>query len=866
MINLRSSFNLLPIDYSRENRIQNRGLLNFNKCYITNCVFFLIFEEYQYRMRKLFWTCAFCLIVFWSNGQDTSRQLAAVRTSLPIKIDGDLNDDAWKFASIATGFIEMRPSFGKLEDEKNRTEVYLLYDDNAIYLGGLCRETSRDSIATELLGRDRIGVNDFIGIILDTYQDKINGLGFYVTPLGEQFDLKYSLGFEDDGWSSVYQTHTKITNEGWTFEMRIPYSAIRFSKINIQNWGINFIRRRAKSGQQFSWNPIDPAKFGFMNQAGILTNIENIKPPLRLSFSPYFSTYINHNPDAIGKKWGTAFNGGMDVKFGISKGFTLDMTLIPDFGQVQSDNQVLNLTPFEVRFEEKRSFFTEGTELFNKGNFFYSRRVGGMPIHYYDVTNRLASNETIIKNPTETKLINATKISGRTPKNLGIGFFNAITRPEYAIVEDENKFQRKIETNPLTNYNVFVLDQTMKNNSSVTFVNTNTWRSGKDYDANVMAGMWDLYDNQVKWNFWGHIANSRLMGYSAPGKTLSGYYYNLFFGKFKGAFNFEVHRFMADDKYDQRDMGYFRNNNYLDHGFWIWYKWLKPKGFYNNMYLNIRGNYSQMLKPRQYQYVDLNIRLNGQFKNLWSGGLITELYANQQDFYESRVPGKMVRMPGYWTAGFFLNSNQTKKYSAGIEFMHGVSSRYNSNGTDFNIHNNYRFNDKLGMGLSINTGFAKRDVGFAYIPAVDSVVFGLRDRHTVENIFNAKYNFNNKMGITFRARHYWSKVHYTRFFDLQNDGNLRDKNISSVNQNPDNNANFFNIDMIYTWEFAAGSFINIAWKTNTEQYDQMVHYKYYPNLRNTINDPQQNSFSVKVIYYLDYLTLKGKRKRGVSSE
>ena len=165
--------------------------------------------------------------------------------------------------------------------------------------------------------------------------------------------------------------------------------------------------------------------------------MQDIKPPIRLQFSPYLSTYLNHDgtaPPGVNKTT-TSINGGMDVKYGINQAFTLDMTLIPDFGQVQSDNRVLNLTPFEQRFNENRTFFTEGTELFNKGNLFYSRRIGGEPVHYNEAGNICSQGEVIVKNPAQSKLINATKISGRTQKGLGIGVLNAITKPQYATVE-----------------------------------------------------------------------------------------------------------------------------------------------------------------------------------------------------------------------------------------------------------------------------------------------------------------------------------------------------------------------------------------------------------------------------------------------
>lgn len=788
------------------------------------------------------------------------KQVPAVRTAIPVKIDGELNDETWKTAPLVTDFVEQRPTFGRLEDDNAKTQVYLLYDDNAVYFGGILREP-KDSISKELAGRDNVGVNDFVGIIFDTYLDRINGLGFFVTPLGEQFDVKYSIGMgnEDASWNAVYQTHAKITSEGWQFEMRIPYAAIRFSKEKIQNWGIHILRRRAKSGRQVSWSPIDPTKFGLMNQAGVWTNIENIKPPIRLSFSPYLSTYLIRNPNN-GSRWETSVNGGMDVKYGLSDGFTMDMTLIPDFGQVQSDNQVLNLTPFEVRFNENRSFFNEGTELFNKGNLFYSRRVGGVPLHYGDVYAQIGPDEKIVKNPVEAKLINATKISGRTAKKLGIGFFNAVTKAQYATVENSSKEQYKVETSPLTNYNVIVFDQAMKNNSSVSITNTNVWRSGQDYDANVTAINWDLYDKNVDWNVWGQVTHSRLIGREAPGQTTKGYHYNAFLGKFKGRFNFDIHRFFADDKYDQRDMGYFTNNNYLTHGFYAGYKWIKPKSFYNNIYLNLNANYSEMYKPRRFQYLQINGNVNGQLKNLWNVGVNFSVRPEQQDFYEPRIPGKKVKLPGSFMQGFWINTNQAKKYFASVEAYYRPSREYKSRSLELYLSNNYRFNSKFSVGISTFAQFNDRNFGFAYVLNGDQSVFGLRNQRTVENVVFTKYNFTNKMGLTFRLRHYWSKVDYTEFFDLQDDGYVSPTTLAP-GRNPDNNVNFFNIDMNYTWQIAAGSFVNVGWKTAAQQFDQLVQEKYYSNLRSTLRVPQETNFSVKVIYFLDYLDIRGAGKK-----
>ncbi|HET6769731.1 MAG TPA: DUF5916 domain-containing protein, partial [Chitinophagaceae bacterium] len=315
------------------------------------------------------------------------KELPAKRTTQAVKIDGLLNDAAWKDAPLMTNLVEFRPKMGAVEAYDVRTEAYLLYDDEGIYFGGFCHERTKDSIARELAGRDGFGANDYVGIIFDTYYDKLNGFEYFVTPLNEQWDSKMSPGGNNGGedftWNAVWKSGAVIHDNGWSFEMFIPYSAIRFGKKEVQNWGMNITRRRRKTEQQSTWNPVDINVNGFLTQEGLWTGITNIKPPLRLQFSPYFSVYANHYPyNKPGlENTTTSFNGGMDVKYGINQAFTLDATLIPDFGQVQSDNQVLNLTPFEVKYNEYRPFFTEGTELFNKGNLFYSRRIGGTPIH-----------------------------------------------------------------------------------------------------------------------------------------------------------------------------------------------------------------------------------------------------------------------------------------------------------------------------------------------------------------------------------------------------------------------------------------------------------------------------------------------------
>lgn len=809
-------------------------------------------------MNKTYTILLFLLVSKFAFTQSVlpSKQLIATRTTAKIKIDADIKEDAWKTATMATDFVEWRPSFGKKENVNNRTEIYLLYDDNAFYIAGFCHEEKTDSISKELVGRDVVGVNDFVGVMFDTYNDKINGFGYYITPLGEQFDAKYSYNGEDGSWNSVFESSAKIVSGGWTFEMKIPYAAIRFVAKPNQTWGINITRKRNKSGQQFFWNPVDPQIGGsFLAQFGLLKEINNIKPPVRLSFSPYISVNTSHYPynNPNQKNLQTNINGGMDVKYGINQAFTLDMTLVPDFGQVQSDNKVLNLSPFEIKYDEYRSFFTEGTELFNKGDLFYSRRIGGFPINFGNSFNNLQNTDSITKNPIETKIINATKISGRTSKGLGIGFLNALTAPQYATILDKNKnTNREVETSPLTNYNIFVLDQTLKNNSSISFINTNVLRTGNTYNANVSAGLWDFYDKKNMWNFSGKIGVSNLLGYEALGKNYTGYTHNVNFGKTSGRFNFNLWQDLASKKFNPSDMGYYTNSNYIDNGLWMGYKWLQPGKWYNRINFNFNVRHSARLLPYDYQNWNINTNINGQFKNLWNGGINVYINPQSNDFYEPRRDNYVFIRPKSWGMGFWINTNQAKKYFSSFSIYTAQRPTIKGFGYEATLYNQFRFNKKLTVSLNNYLDITNNGKGYALFDTIAKApVVGLRQRVTLENTLNLKYNFSNKMGLNFRVRHYWSKVDYEDYKELHKDGSETD---IVPYKSGAANLNLFNVDMIYTWQFALGSFITINWKDNT--YQDKLEPTYFKNLSNTLAAPQSNNFSVKMIYFLDYLSLK----------
>jgi hypothetical protein len=822
-------------------------------------------------------TIGLLLLVFALSASAQSkipqRKISIVKTTAKFKIDGVIDEPAWKTGALADKFTALRPVAFKPESQDNATEVYFLYDNEGIYVGGYLHEKNKDSIAMELKGRDGFGNNDFAGVIFDTYNDKLNGFEYFVTPLGEQWDAKVSPSqnnSEDFSWNAVWQSNAKVHADGWSFEMFIPYSAIRFGKKAVQDWGMNFVRKRRKSDEQLFWQSIDPNVNGFLTQSGILSGFENIKPPLRLQFSPYFSSYVNHE-DATSSKPANnkAFaNGGMDVKYGINQAFTLDMTLIPDFGQAQTDNRVLNLSPFEVRFNENRTFFTEGTELFNKGNLFYSRRIGRVgekTLHYYDVEYGTdTTNFRIAKNPDQAKLINATKISGRTQKGLGIGILNAITNSQFARVENKNTGEiQKIETEPFTNYNVFVLDQTLKNNSSVSLVNTNMLRNGSERDANVTAALFDLNDKKNMWNLGGNVSVS-MINEKGPGKNQTGYAHGLYFGKTSGRFGFRVYQDLYDAKYNKSDMGFFTNNNFLEHGLWAGYNWLKPKEkqWYNQMRINYNMWHSKLVTPmdafkgkdRMYQNFGINVNASAQTKKLWWFGFLVSVNARSNDFYEPRMPGRVFRNKGNVGGNIWYESNFGKKFYWTASLFGRTGGVFNYFYKEISITARQQFSSKFTIDNNIIISNNRNSTGWADTNG-DTVIFARREVNTVEDVMNFKYSFNNKMGVTLRLRHYWSKVDPKQFYELNKEGDLETPGLP-YNENRNQNYNFLSADMVYNWQFAQGSFFSVVWKDIGESFTRSFEKNYITNLGRTVEGNQFNSLSVRMIYFLDYLTAK----------
>jgi len=790
----------------------------------------------------------------------TGRKVNAVRTDQRIRTDGLLDEEAWLQANVAGDFIMYNPYNGIAS--KYSTEVRVLYDDEALYLGAMMYDDSPDSIFTELGARDDDNINsDNFYVEISPFNDGLNGEVFKVTASGVQIDNKLSTGDSwerEDTWDAVWESRTAILENGWSAEIRIPYSALRFSKGAAQMWGINFWREVRRDRETSSWSFVTKEYGSTITHMGELGGLGDITPPLRLSLVPYVSGYIEKMSDEPGVN--TSYNGGLDLKLGLSESFTLDATLIPDFGQVQSDDHVLNLTPYEVKYNENRPFFMEGTELFKRGNIFYSRRIGGVPHLIGDVYDQLLDDEYVSDNPAEAGLINATKVSGRTRNGLGVGVFNAITNNVYAEVKDSVTGEtRKILTEPLTNYNMIVFDQNLKNNSYVSLANTNVIRNAEK-DENFYTGNVTSFETLVKTKdqLYSAAATANLSQKYFTDSTELGHAFSFNAGKTGGVFRTDYNLSLMSDTYDPNDMGYIMRNNELEHSVDFSYNVFEPKGNLMMQSYSLDFSYEQLYKPRAFTASAVELGSMIVFMNYWSlsvDAIVTPWGEN--DYFEPRTDDMSMyyfRSPGIMI-GVRGDTDMSKKLYAEVNAEYGInSSEYDQRGYEWSAQLSYRISRKFSIDYSFEMERLVNDIGYVGNGVGDEIFFGKRGVSTIEHTLSGAFIFTANSYLSLRGRYYWSKADYDGdYFLLLDDGTLEP---SAYGGTSDLNTNFLNIDMVYTWRFAPGSELSIVWKNAIRSFSDYIIENPADNFRDMLGQPQSNSISLKILYYLDFQNFK----------
>jgi hypothetical protein len=404
-----------------------------------------------------------------AGAQQAAAGPAAPRTARAVRVagaapavDGRLDDAAWAQADTATGFVQRTPRAGAPASE--RTVVRVLYGPDALYVGARMYDSAPDSVAGQLNRRDVGGYGDAFTVMVDSYDDRRTAFRFGLNPRGVKYDgLLFDDTDEDSGWDAVWDGAAQRDSLGWTAELRIPFSQLRYpAAAGERTWGVNFRREIARRGELSYWAPILPDDPGFVSRFGRLAGIGELPRPRRLEVQPYASSRLARAPGDAGDPFhrdsDVLASAGADVRYGITSDLTLSATLNPDFGQVEVDPAVVNLSAYETLFDERRPFFVEGTEMFRFGQarfnvatnlprLFYSRRIGQPPVR------RLGgAGFGFVDAPEQTTIAAAAKVSGKLGRGWSLGVMDAATAPERARYVDAEGVRRTAPVEPFGNY------------------------------------------------------------------------------------------------------------------------------------------------------------------------------------------------------------------------------------------------------------------------------------------------------------------------------------------------------------------------------------------------------------------------------
>ena len=479
-----------------------------------------------------FWVVSNIFAQSSNNENHPSKEVEAYRLNENIRIDGFLRESIWQKEGVS-GFTQRDPIEGNRPSQ--RTEVWAAYDDEALYIAARLYDSSPDSVVRRLARRDESVSSDQFEFQVDPWLDHRTGFFFRVSAAGAVRDgILYNDDSSDDSWDGVWESATSLDEHGWSVEMRIPYSQLKFPEKEVHTWGVNFIRRIERRNERIEYVMIPKDAAGQASWFAHMNGIQNIKQPRNIEFLPYFAS----RNEFIQPESGNPFNDGselfsqlgFDLKMNLTSSLTLNATFNPDFGQVEVDPAVVNLSDFETFFPEKRPFFIEGSNIFDFGrggvnnnwnfnygdpNPFYTRRIGRTP----QVSP--GQNYDYSSIPSGSTIITALKISGKLTPEWSIGVINAITAREFADLEF-NGVKSTEEVEPLSNYSVIRTQREFKEGryglgiigtGSVQDLRTGNLERSLASSA-FMGGVdgWLTLDSDRKYVMTGWIGGSRING------------------------------------------------------------------------------------------------------------------------------------------------------------------------------------------------------------------------------------------------------------------------------------------------------------------------------------------------------------------
>jgi len=640
------------------------------------------------------------------------KQVRAVRLTESIQVDGILSESVYRQPGVKE-FYQKNPNQGEQVSEP--TEVWVAYDDAALYIGAMLKDTYPDSIIARLSRRDDDVGGDKFAVAVDSYHDKRNGYYFIISAAGTLMDgiLYNDNENETDGsWNGVWEGRQKINSDGWSMEMRIPFSQLRFEDQERYVWGISFVRwiGRKKEESYTVYTPRNES--GFMSRFSELVGIEQITPPSRFEVTPYITgraDYLQHksgDPFNSGSKYKPDF--GLDFKLGLGSNLTIDGAVNPDFGQVEVDPAVVNLSDQETRYNEKRPFFLEGMNIFSFGyggvtsywtfnwsdpSIFYSRRIGRSP-------TRSLPDHDFAEIPQGTRILGAAKLTGKMFDGWNVGIIEAVTNREYARV-DTSGFQRDWEVEPLSSYTIarvqrdfndgkqgigmlataahrFFKDNGVKSavNSDAFVGGLDGWTafdsdkeymiSGRTVFSHVAGSKERMLDLQQGWPHYFERPDASHLSVDSSATSMTGYAGRFTFNKEKGRWMLNSALGFVSPDFESGDLGYLTRTDILNYHIATGYKWNEPTEYYRyiEQYLayfassDFRSNYTCR---------GIWGRTNYQFTNYLSLGLYYDYIFERLDNQKTRG-GPLMLKPEAYEYGFEFYTDSRNDYIGEIYY------------------------------------------------------------------------------------------------------------------------------------------------------------------------------------------------------
>jgi len=828
------------------------------------------------------------------------RTYFATRTAIKPRIDGKINDECWSQGVWSGDFTQQQPHQAKAPSQ--RTEIKILYDNDNLYIATKCYDNEPEKIRP-ILGRRDALAGDISGVAIDSYHDKQTAYEFNVTAAGQKVDLLHlgSYGW-DFNWNAVWEGKAFVGDSLWSSEMRIPFSQIRFTEQENQVWGMHIWRWIDRLQEESQWKliPVDAPAMVYL--FGELRGIEGISHKKNFEIMPYASAKFvpNSSPDKS-LKWGV----GLDGKIGITSNFTVDYTINPDFGQVEADPSVLNLTAFETFYEEKRPFFLEGNSIldFKMGDdlLFYSRRIGQAPSYYPNVE----PGQTVSM-PENTTILSALKLTGKTKKGLSVGVVQSFTARENSTVYSADK-NEKVAVEPFTNFMVGRIKQDMNNgNTVIGGMVTSSIRNIRDVQLDFLPGSsytggLDLEHNWKNRKYFVDFKGffSQVNGSKAaitqlqqstahyfqredashltldPDLTsLSGYGGMFNVGKRSGKFRVTTGVDWRSPGVDLNDIGYLRQADYVKQNLELTYKVDKPYG--------ILMNYSYgLMQSHEWSFGGENLMdkltfvTKFRFKNMWITNFSLLRNFNTFDTRELRGGPKLFK-DNMTEGSLQVLTNSVKKLSGGIASTLTVSNDKISQENDYVLLMKWQMNNRLS--ISTQTGYHIGTDNQQYVRTYFGVnnndyIVGKIDQKTLYTTIRFEYYVSPELSFQYYGSPYASIGKYSEFRSVANAGsrdlNTRynpltilgvadntysmDSNGDHVEdfkmKNPDFNFQEFRSNLVGRWEFSPGSTLYLVWTNTRSLYSDTYKSSVLDSFGGISNLKANNVFMVKFNYW-----------------